>query len=231
MTSLNLVRRSDKSVPLTANEYDANLTKMETPIVDMMDNPPADGADGDQGVQGIQGVTGDTGLQGIQGIAGVDGADGVTGAQGDQGIQGNAGAQGATGDQGIQGEAGDDATVDIVDDLTSNDTDKALSANQGKELGEVIAANANRGKPEDVSASGNISIGAFLIAKSDAGSIVLAAPSGGVDFYFKIVRDGANLVTITELPEDHLIDIDNTGVEIWRVNGELFYNAFVVVKG
>ena len=97
-------------------------------------------------------------------------------------------------------------------------------------IGELQIAIAAKGKPKSVSSSDDIATGDILLAQSDAGAINLAAPTGGSDFYFKVVRDGANPVTINGLSEDHQLDINNTGVEVWRIAGVFYLHAFSINK-
>lgn len=123
------------------------------------------GPKGDTGPQGIQGLKGDTGAkgdQGIQGLTGPQGLQGPQGLKGDtglQGPQGPAGADGAQGPQGIPGpneiaattdvvgmtsgqllynNGGKVGSVEIVDNLSSEEVAKPLSAKQGHALNSKI---------------------------------------------------------------------------------------------
>ena len=75
----------------------------------------------------------------IKGPKGEKGDTGQTGAQGPTGPQGKQGPQGPQGEPGPQGEKGDTGpTPEIVDNLTTAEGGKALSARQGKVLKDKI---------------------------------------------------------------------------------------------
>lgn len=76
------------------------------------------------------GSKGSTGEQGLQGERGIQGEAGPKGDKGDTG------PQGPQGEKGDKGDKGDGASVEIADDLTTNDATKALSAAQGVALNE-----------------------------------------------------------------------------------------------
>ena len=122
-------------------------------------------------------------------------------------------------------QLGNVAEADII--LNSNAITVQATAMTAAQT--AITVNTNWGKPDDVTASGDIANGAFLTAKSNAGAIDLAIPNAG-DYYVKVVRDGSNLVKVTGAPVDHEIDIDNTGVEMWKTDGIHYYHVFVVNK-
>ena len=99
------------------------------------------GATGSQGPAGERGPQGERGLpgeQGPKGDQGEAGPQGLKGEKGDTGLQGPAGPKGDRGDPGPQGPAGSDATVEVVDNLTSSSNTAVLSANQGKVLNERL---------------------------------------------------------------------------------------------
>lgn len=99
------------------------------------------GATGSQGPAGERGPQGERGLpgeQGPKGDTGEAGPQGLKGEKGDTGLQGPAGPKGDRGEPGPQGPAGSDATVEVVDNLTSSSTTAVLSANQGKVLNERL---------------------------------------------------------------------------------------------
>ena len=126
--------------------------------------PGPKGATGDQGPKGDAGVAGPQGPAGtngftwrpavdgsgnlswtqnsgttapttinIRGPQGPAGAKGETGAPGPQGLAGATGPKGDRGDVGPQGPA-----VDVVNNLTTGGTTKALSAEQGKAIKTLI---------------------------------------------------------------------------------------------
>ena len=98
------------------------------------DKGPA-GPRGEAGPAGAQGPVGEKGPPGERGPAGEKGAVGNKGPAGDKGPRGEAGEKGPQGNPGPvgpQGPAG--GSVDIIDSLTSDRTDAALSAAQGKGL-------------------------------------------------------------------------------------------------
>lgn len=90
------------------------------------------GHQGPVGPQGEIGPTGETGDRGPQGIQGPNGATGVQGPKGDQGDKGDVGPQGPKGD-----------TPELVADLQTTVTGKALDATMGKALNDKITANTN----------------------------------------------------------------------------------------
>ncbi len=79
-----------------------------------------------QGLIGPKGETGDRGPQGIQGPVGATGAQGLKGDKGD------------TGEQGPKGD-----TPELVANLSTTVTGKALDATQGKVLSDKIKANTD----------------------------------------------------------------------------------------
>lgn len=102
------------------------------------------GPKGEQGIQGVPGPPGPKGDTGLRGEKGQDGTvtfESLTPAQkleikGDKGDRGDRGPKGEQGIQGPVGPAGQNATV--INDLTSGGIDKALSAEMGKNLNELI---------------------------------------------------------------------------------------------
>ena len=119
------------------------------------------GPQGPQGIQGPQGVQGETGPAGVtSATVSVDGTtgtpsatatvnDGVlaiafSGLKGETGATGATGATGVPGPQGPQGPQGNtgasvDYPYELVNNLTTNDATKGLSAAQGVKLNENIA--------------------------------------------------------------------------------------------
>ena len=95
------------------------------------------------GTASVSGSTMNLSFSGIKGEKGDTGATGATGAKGDTGAQGPKGEKGdtgATGPQGPQGNTGSsvDYPFELVDNLTTDDPTKALSAAQGVVLdGEI----------------------------------------------------------------------------------------------
>ena len=77
------------------------------------------------------------------------------------------------------GQFGNITQADVItnsNSITAQATEIGDNATAITAAQTAITANATRGKPEDVTASGNIANGAFLTAKSDAGAIDLAIP-------------------------------------------------------
>jgi lysophospholipase L1-like esterase len=110
--------------------------------------------------QGPQGPKGDTGATGPQGIQGPQGATGATGPQGPKGDPGETGPQGpkgdtgATGPQGIQGPQGNtgssvDYPYELVNNLTTDDATKGLTAAQGVVLKGEISQLEQEVVPQD----------------------------------------------------------------------------------
>ena len=119
-------------------------------------------------VVGEKGPKGDTGPQGPQGPKGDTGATGPQGPKGDKGDTGAQGPQGEKGEKGDKGDKGDPGTItidtslsttstnavqnqaitrainkkvsnsDIVNNLTTIDPTKVLSARQGKALKDYV---------------------------------------------------------------------------------------------
>lgn len=101
----------------------------------------------------LKGDKGDPGPQGLRGEPGPRGADGAPGANGPQGPQGPKGdsatINGKTGaitkeDIIALGIPGQDTVIEIVNDLTTGGANKALSAEQGKELKITIDSKPNQ---------------------------------------------------------------------------------------
>ena len=88
-------------------------------------------------LKGAKGDTGETGATGPQGPAGPQGETGATGAQGPKGDTGATGPQGPQGEQGNTGSSVD-YPFELVNNLTTDDATKALSAAQGVVLGRKI---------------------------------------------------------------------------------------------
>ena len=140
-----------------------------------------DGRDGEQGPQGEPGPQGPVGPMGPQGPQGPKGDAGATGPKGETGAQG---PQGETGPQGPQGVPGKDASVNAVDNLTSDSATDALSAKQGKVLKGLVDAK-----------TGFTDIGTFTVGESYAGSLGMAilanhAPKAGDAFIGTDNEDG-----------------------------------------
>lgn len=126
--------------------------------------PGPKGATGDQGPKGDTGVAGPQGPAGTNGFTwrpAVDGSgnlswtqnsgttapttinirgpQGPAGAKGETGATGPQGAAGATGPKGDRGDVGPQGpAVAVVNDLTTGGTTKALSAEQGKAIKDLI---------------------------------------------------------------------------------------------
>lgn len=95
------------------------------------------GPQGEKGEKGDKGETGDTGPQGPKGDTGATGATGATGPQGPQGVQGETGPQGPQGEPGNTGSSVD-YPYELVNNRTTNDPTKGLSAAEGYRLGQDL---------------------------------------------------------------------------------------------
>lgn len=126
----------------------SEFAKMVKKVDEWIANPET--LKGPKGEQGIQGVPGPPGPKGDRGLRGEKGQDGtvtfesltpaqkleIKGDKGDRGEQGLPGPQGLKGPKGDKGDPGQNATV--INNLTSGGIDKALSAEMGKNLNELI---------------------------------------------------------------------------------------------
>ena len=92
----------------------------------------------------FSGLKGETGPQGAKGDTGATGAQGPKGDKGDTGATGAKGDTGATGPQGPQGPQGNtgssvDYPYELVNNLTTDDATKGLSAALGKVLQDEVS--------------------------------------------------------------------------------------------
>lgn len=135
-------------------KYDTTWTKTDIPISSSggSGNAPYIGTNGnwyewsdsegayiDTGIR-AQGPQGETGAQGPQGETGAQGPQGPQGLQGETGAQGPQGPRGPQGPQGPQGNPGSsvDYPFELVNNLFGGGTDKALTAEMGKVLKEIL---------------------------------------------------------------------------------------------
>ena len=107
---------------------------------------------GPRGLRGERGERGEQGPQGIQGIQGIQGEQGEQGEKGDpftyddfteEQLAGLVGPQGPQGEQGPKGDQGNTGSsveypYELVNNLTTNDATKGLSAQMGKQIGSLI---------------------------------------------------------------------------------------------
>lgn len=101
----------------------------------------------------------------------------LKGEKGDKGDPGEQGPVGPAGPQGEKGEKGDkgDAGVEIVDNLSSTATDKALSANQGR----VLRDNVSTLSKEIALVDGSSVKTVNGVAPDENGNVVVEGGSGG----------------------------------------------------
>ena len=139
-----------------------------------------EGPQGPTGEQGPVGPKGDQGEQGIRGPQGIQGPKGDTGEQGPQGPKGDTGEQGPQGEQGIQGIQGPKGD-------TGEQGPKGEQGVQGPQGEQGIQGpegpQGPKGDPATVNgisadASGNITLGAANILRSDGVTNVEAALTG-----------------------------------------------------
>ena len=126
-----------------------------------------------------------SGIKGEKGDTGATGAKGDTGAQGPKGEKGDAGA---TGPQGPQGNTGSsvDYPFELVDNLTTDDATKALSAAQGVVLeGEISQLGQELEDIENaISESDTISVRTTKVDGLKMRTAGLTADANAVLFYF-----------------------------------------------
>jgi len=212
---------------------------------------------GEKGEKGDKGDTGERGPQGEQGLPGLQGPKGDTGATGPVGPAGiNSGTftvnvSNTTGSpsgtarvndgvlsislSGIKGEQGNtgssvDYPYELVNNRTTDDATKGLSAAEGKRIGDDIDILSK--KVHNVTFVSSPAQDECLEFQTDGGSFVARVDTSGIEATDVKIKDGASSISLSEIYRD-VSDIGINNLSIGDKNGKdivLFEEGHVRTK-
>lgn len=181
-------------------------------------------------------------------FTGIKGATGQQGPKGDKGDKGDTGATGATGPQGPQGNTGSsvDYPYELVDNLTTNDATKGLSAAQGVTMSRKVDGGTINYTPYlylmSTAGVGNSAISGItpFIPIVPGDTIILHnGYTDGSEGHFAIVYDNNKTMVSGQYyslygagyyPE-RTITVNNTSAAYIRMPFAIGSNAFISING
>ena len=149
----------------------------------------------------------------------------TVGSKGPVGDKGPTGDKGPIGDKGPKGDPGSGSSVNIVDNLTSDDSSAALSAKQGKVLKELVDSNSTIDIVDDLVTDDSTKAlsakqGKVLkdsIPELEAGTNINITKDNNKYTIASLLSSGAG-VTVVDVPKDKNFATSNMKIEIVAPN-------------